>query len=71
MEEDRSIRLYVAGKITEAQLDYQRRFISERLEHCRVNLDDYRAQEAIEAEKQVSWGRSSSELRRLARDWMC
>ena len=30
-EEDRAIRLYVSGKITEKQLDHQRRFIAERL----------------------------------------
>ena len=28
MEEDRAIRLFVSGKITEAQLDLQRRFIT-------------------------------------------
>ena len=32
MEEDRAIRLFISGKITEAQLDLQRRFITERLE---------------------------------------
>ena len=51
MEEDRAIRLFVLGKITEAQLDLQRRFITERLESARAKLDDYRAQEASGAEK--------------------
>ena len=47
MEEDRAIRLFVSGKITEAQLDLQRRFITERLESARARLDDYRAREAL------------------------
>ena len=51
MEEDRAIRLFVSGKITEAQLDHQRRFITERLESARAKLDDYRAREADGAEK--------------------
>ena len=46
MEEDRAIRLFVSGKITEAQLDLQRKFITERLESARAKLDDYRAREA-------------------------
>ena len=36
MEEDRAIRLFVSGKITEAQLDIQRKFITERLESARA-----------------------------------
>ena len=51
MEEDRAIRLFVSGKITEAQLDHQRKFITERLESARAKLDDYRAREASGAEK--------------------
>ena len=51
MEEDRAIRLFVSGKITEAQLDLQRKFITERLESARAKLDDYRAREASGAEK--------------------
>ncbi len=51
MEEDRAVRLFVSGKITEAQLDLQRRFITERLESARAKLDDYRAQEASGTEK--------------------
>ena len=51
MEEDRAIRLFVSGKITEAQLDLQRKFITERLESARAKLEDYRAREASGAEK--------------------
>ena len=36
LEEDRAIRLYVSGKITEEQLDRQRKFITERLEAVKV-----------------------------------
>ena len=53
MEEDRAIRLYVSGKITEKQLDRQRKFITERLETLRLKLDDYRAREMAEAEKRA------------------
>ena len=53
MEEDRAIRLYVSGKITEKQLDRQRKFITERLETLRLKLDDYRAKEMAEAEKRA------------------
>ena len=35
MGEDRATRLFVSGKITEAQLDLQRRFITERFESAR------------------------------------
>ena len=49
LEEDRAIRLYVSGKITEAQLDHQRKFITERLESARRKLNDYRARESAQA----------------------
>ena len=64
MEEDRAIRLYVSGKISEDQLDHQRRFITERLEHYRAKLDDYRTRQSIGAEKRmllekvVEWSRT-------------
>ena len=45
MEEDRAIRLFGSGKIAEAQLDLQRRFITERLESARAKLDEYRARD--------------------------
>ena len=49
LEEDRAIRLYVSGKITEAQLDHQRKFITERLETLRERLNDCRARESAQA----------------------
>ena len=52
-EEDRAIRLYVSGKITEKQLDRQRKFITERLEALRLKLDHYRTRELAEAEKRA------------------
>ena len=64
MEEDRAIRLFVSGKITEAQLDHQRKFITERLESARAKLDDYRAREASGTEKRrlmetvLTWARN-------------
>ena len=64
MEEDRAIRLFVSGKITEPQLDHQRRFITERLESARAKLDDYRAREASGTEKRrlmetvLTWARN-------------
>ena len=63
-EEDRAIRLFVSGKITEVQLDLQRKFITERLESARAKLDDYLAQEASGAEKRrlmqdvLAWARN-------------
>ena len=41
LEEDRAIRLYVSGKITES------------LENLRAKLDDYRARESAEVERRV------------------
>ena len=64
MEEDRAIRLFVSAKITEAQLDLQRKFITERLESARAKLDDYLARESSGAEKRrlmetvLSWARN-------------
>ena len=63
MEEDRAIRLFVSGKITEAQLDLQRKFITERLESARAKLDDCRALEESGTEKRrlmeevLAWAR--------------
>ena len=50
-EEERVIRLYVSGKITEEQMDHQRKYITERLETLRARLDDYRDRESAETEK--------------------
>ena len=52
-EEDRAIRLYVSEKITEEQLDRQRKFITERLETLRERLADYRAKETASIEKRA------------------
>ncbi len=66
-EEDRAIGLYVSGKITEEQLDHQRRLIHERLEAARERLDDYRAQGAAAMERKAltgniaAWSRSIGE----------
>ena len=53
LEEDRAIRLYVSGKITEKQLDHQRRFITERLENLRAKLEDYRTREIAEVDRRA------------------
>ena len=53
MEEERCIRLYVSGKITEDQLDHQRKFFTERLESLSAQVDDYRAQRATGTEKRA------------------
>ena len=53
MEEDRAIRLFVSGKITEKQMDHQRRFITERLETLRATLDGHRAREMEHADKRA------------------
>ena len=53
LEEERAIKLYVSGKITEDQLDHQRRFITERLEAVRAKLDELRARESMASEKRV------------------
>ena len=52
-EEERAIRLFVSGKITEDQLDLQRKFITERLETARAGLDDLRASESVASEKRT------------------
>ena len=74
-EEDRAIRLYVSGKITEAQLDHQRKFITERLETLREKLSDYRARELAQverrelAERVVEWAeRVGDGLENLAQE---
>ena len=62
-EEDRAIRLFVSWKITEGQLDHQRKFITERLETLRARLEDLRARETATEEKKamgervIDWAR--------------
>ena len=61
--DDRAITLFVSGRIIEAQIDHQRKFITERLENVRTMLDEYRAQETSGAEKRrlmetiLTWAR--------------
>ena len=54
LEEDRAIRLYVTGKISEEQLDHQRRFITERLESLQAKLEDCRAAESADVQMMSS-----------------
>ena len=65
MEEDRAIGLYVSRKITEEQLDHQRKVILERLEAARAKLDDYRAQGAAATERKVLTGNIAEWSRRI------
>ena len=51
LEEDRAIRLYVSGKITESQLDLQRKFITERLESLREKVNDCRVRASAQAQR--------------------
>ncbi len=75
LEEDRAIRLFVSGKISEAQLDHQRKFITERLETARRRLDDCKARESAQAgqvalaERVLEWaGRMGDGLDELTQD---
>ena len=55
MEEERLVRQYVTGKLTEEMLDHQRKFIMERMEHPRAKVEDYKARAATEfTRKQVT-----------------
>ena len=48
LEEQRLVRLYVTGKVTEEMLDLQRKFITERIEHLHAKVEEYRALVATE-----------------------
>ena len=48
LEEERLVRLYVTGKLTEEMLDHQRKYITERMEHLRAKVEDYKARAATE-----------------------
>ena len=67
LEEDRAIRLFVTGRITEEQLDHQRRFITERLERARAEVDACRERETAAADQRrvmeevVEWAQRSGE----------
>ncbi len=52
-EKDRALKLFVSEKITEKQLDHQRKFITERLETLHAEMDDYRAQQSARTEKRI------------------
>ena len=52
IEEERLVRLYVTGKITEKMLDLQRKCITERMEHLRAKVDDFRARVATEVSRE-------------------
>ena len=52
IEEERLVRLYVTGKITEKMLDLQRKFITERMEHLRDKVEDYRTRAATEVSRE-------------------
>jgi len=53
LEEDLAIRLYITSKVTEAQLDRQRKFITERLERIRAELASLKAQQRAIQERQA------------------
>ena len=52
LEEERLVRLYVTGKLTEEMLDHQRKFITERMEHLRAKVEDYKARAATEVTRE-------------------
>ena len=52
LEEERLVRLYVMGKLSEEMLDAQRKYITERLEHLRARVDDYRTRAATEVTRE-------------------
>ena len=52
LEEQRLVRLFVTGKITEDMLDLQRKFITERMEHLHTKAEDYRSRMATEVTRE-------------------
>ena len=56
VEDSRAVGLYVSGKITESELDHQRKCINERVEIAQALLEDYRAQASMKAEKKALAG---------------
>ncbi|MDE2801382.1 MAG: recombinase family protein [Chloroflexota bacterium] len=52
LEEERLVRLYVTGKLSEEMLDAQRKYITERLEHLRAKVEDYRTRAATEVTRE-------------------
>ena len=66
-EEDRLLRLFVSGKITEDQLDRQRRFITERLEQARTSLEAARGRQQAAAQRLVTGDAVAAWAERLGR----
>ena len=60
-EEDRLIRLYVVGELTDDQLARQRRFITERVEHLQNRVNELRARRSA--------GQSQEEAARTLAEW--
>ena len=56
VEDSRAVGLYVSGKITERELDHQRKFINEWMETARAKVEDYRSQASMKAEKKAVAG---------------
>ena len=56
VEDSGAVGLYVSGKITERELDHQRKFINEWMETARAKVEDYRSQASIQAEKKAVAG---------------
>ena len=52
LEEQRLVRLFVTGKVTEEMLDLQRKFITERMEHLHAKAEEYRARVATEVTRE-------------------
>ena len=57
VEDSRAVGLYVSGKITERELDHQRKFINERIETAHAKVEDYRAQASMKVEKRALAGK--------------
>ena len=55
-EDSRAVGLYVSGKITERELDHQRKLIKERRDTAQAKVEDYRAQASMKAEKKALAG---------------
>ena len=49
-EDDRAVRLHVSGKISETQLDRQRKFILDKSQKLQAELEEYRSLEAAAAQ---------------------
>ena len=52
LEEQRLVRLFVTGKVSEEMLDLQRKFITERMEHLHAKAEEYRSRVATEVTRE-------------------